>query len=270
MPGSSSSINKQADFTSQASFNTHLFMTFFRATIFNLCFYGITCLMCVLCLPALLFPRKQMMKLVWLYVEIMYWIERRILGLDYEVRGTEHLPESGSYIIAAKHQSAYETMKLHHLFGDPGVILKRELTWIPIWGWFLNKCDMIPINRRDRETAIASIKEGALRMKGQGRPIIIFPQGTRVRTDTPSSQKRYKQGVVRIYEATDLPVIPMALNSGYYWPRKAWVKHPGTIIFQFLPPIPPGHVPEDVLKDIETQVETASNALASEVPDHLK
>ena len=154
-------------------------------------------------------------------------LEKYILGLTYEVRGQEHLPEQGSYIIAAKHQSSYETFKLHTLFGDPAIVLKKELLRIPLWGMYLKKSDVIAIDRSSPKTAIKSIKDGAQHVKEQGRPIIIFPQGTRVSIDTTAQEKPYKIGIMRLQEATNLPIIPMAINTGYFQPKHKWCKKPG-------------------------------------------
>ncbi len=205
------------------------------------------------------------------FVRTAAFLERSILGLHYEVRGAKYLPKDNKYIIAAKHQSAYETLKLHILFKDPAIVLKRELLKIPLWGKYLAKSDVIAIDRTTPKTAIASIKEGAVRVAAQNRPIIIFPQGTRVSPQTIAAEKPYKVGIVRIQEATGLPIIPMALNSGIYQPRNAWIKKPGTVIFEFLPPIAyePGTIPDITLKKIEMGVEEASSRLREEAIQSL-
>ena len=161
-------------------------MIFIRSLFFNIFFYGLTALMCVAFIPALLLSREHILKLTRFYEGCVYFLEKYIAGLDFEVRGKEYLPQGQSYIVAAKHQSAYETLKLHHLFGDPTIVLKRELLSLPLFGKFLKKLDVIPINRKNKEEAINSILEGAKRMKDQKRPIVIFPQGTRVGVQVPS------------------------------------------------------------------------------------
>lgn len=229
-----------------------------RSTLFNLAFYFYTALACFIALPAFLFPRSWFLWVIRTYLAINTALEKTILGLRYEVRGLEHLPESGAFIVAAKHQSPYETLKLHVLFEDPAVILKKELLSIPLWGQFLRKADVIAIDRSSKEKAMTSIVEGALRMKEQGRPIIIFPQGTRVEpTETPK-EKPYKFGVARIYEAADLPIIPLALNAGFFYPRKGWLKRPGKVVFEFLPPIPPGLPKEEMMERLQTTLEEKS------------
>ncbi len=238
-------------------------MTFLRATLFNLSFFIVTGISCLLFLPGLLLPRKQAMKIVSFFVGSVYVLERAILGLDYEVRGAEHLPKEGCYIVAAKHQSSYETFKLHILFKDPAVILKRELYRIPLWGRFLKKSDPIAIDRSSKESA-QQIVEGAKHMKELGRPIIIFPQGTRVYTWQTTADKPYKGGAARMQAATGLTIIPMATNTGVFAPKHSWIKWPGKVVFEFLPPILPGQNPAEVTKQIETILESESKKLESE------
>lgn len=236
-----------------------------RSTLFNLAFYMVTLIACIICLPTLFMPRRAFMAVVHGWVWCVHVLERVIMNLHFEIRGLEHLPADGTaYIVAAKHQSPYETFKLHTLFGDPAIILKQELLKIPLWGAYLKKSDVIAIDRTTPELAISSIQEGARRMKEQGRPIIIFPQGTRVRTDETVQHKPYKIGVARLQEATDLPILPMALNSGYFWPRSGWLRRPGRVVFEFLPPIMPGMDRSALLARLERDVEDKSNALLEE------
>ncbi|MAE51420.1 MAG: hypothetical protein CMH27_06395 [Micavibrio sp.] len=237
----------------------------FRSTVFNLAFYVITLIACLICLPTLIMPRSAFMAVVHGWVWCVHLLERLIMNLHFEIRGLEHLPKDGtSYIVAAKHQSPYETFKLHTLFGDPAIILKQELLKIPLWGAYLKKSDVIAIDRTSPDLAISSIQDGARRMKQQGRPIIIFPQGTRVRLDETVQNKPYKVGVARLQEATDLPIIPMALNTGYFWPRSGWLRRPGRVVFEFLPPIAPGMERSALLAKIEHATEEKSAALLNE------
>ena len=234
-----------------------------RATLFNIAFFLVTGIACVLFLPGLLMPRKHAMHIVQIFVQSVYLLERIFLKLDYEVRGLENLPEHGSYIVAAKHQSTYETFKLHVLFADPSVILKKELLRIPLWGRFLAKSDPIAIDRSSKDSA-QQIIDGAVRMQLQGRPIIIFPQGTRVYTWQTPEDKPYKGGAARMQAATGLTIVPLALNTGTFWPRGSWLKWPGTVVFELLPPIVAGKNPYDVTKQLETLLETESKKLELE------
>lgn len=236
----------------------------FRSLVFNIFFYGFSAVCAIAAIPTLIMPRGGVMFITRVYLSGSYLFEKYILGLDYEVRGREHLPDGNAYIIAAKHQSAYETMKLHKLFGDPAIILKKELLSLPVWGKCLAKTDVIAIDRSTPDSAIQSIQDGARRMTDAGRPIVIFPQGTRVGIDTPPERRPYKIGVVRIQEACGLPIIPMAMNSGYFWPRNSFFKRPGKVIFEFLPPIEAGDEPSAILKQLTISIEDKSNELLKE------
>ncbi len=236
-----------------------------RSFVFNIVLFGMTFLYGLATLPVLFFSNRAFIHIVIIpWQHAIHFLERVILRLDYEVRGLEHLPEGGAYLIAAKHQSAYETLKLHLLFDTPAIILKKELLDIPLFGTYSRKSDLIAIDRSTPDSAIKSIQEGTKRAAAQGRAIVIFPQGTRVPPDVPSSEKRYKIGIVRIQESTGLPIIPLALNCGLFWPRKGWLKHPGKAVFEFLPPIPAGGERSETLKTLEKVLENASNALRDE------
>lgn len=239
---------------------------FFRSTVFNICYYLLIALSCIILLPTLILPRKYFLGVVYYFVKTTAFFERIILGLNYEIRGIENLPKDKNFIIAAKHQSAYETTKLHILFKDPAIVLKQELLKLPLWGWYLAKSDVIAIDRSTPKKAIESLKSEAQRVSAQNRPIIIFPQGTRVSAQTTPKERPYKVGVVRVQEATQLPIVPLALNTATFYPRNAWIKKPGTVIFEFLKPIEyiADTKPDETLKKIETALEERSNALRDE------
>ncbi len=233
-------------------------MTLLRSLLFNVAFLVWTALMSVGLMWMLLLPRNQMMAVVRWYLRSIAWLERTILDLHYEVRGRENLPATGSYILAAKHQSAWETMKLHAILGDPAVVLKRELTWIPTWGWYARKSRMIAVDRGARGRALTSMIENSKPVRDEGRPIVIFPQGTRV---APGTYRPYRVGVGVLYENLDLPIVPMALNAGLYWPRRSFIKQPGTIVVEILPPIPPGLSRAQAMQELERRLEEATDRL---------
>ena len=234
-------------------------MIIVRSLIFNIAFYGWTAFLCLALVWAPLLPRPKMMAVVLWYLGTVAWLERNLLGLHYEVRGREHLP-NGPYLVAAKHQSAWETLKLHLLLSDPAVVLKRELIKIPIWGWFAIKAEMIPVDRAARGRAMASLLDGARRVAEHGRPIVIFPQGTRT---APGARHPYRIGVGMLYEQLKVPMVPMALNSGVYWPRRSFRKRSGTIIVEFLPAIAPGLDRHQAMRELEARLEAATDRLVA-------
>jgi 1-acyl-sn-glycerol-3-phosphate acyltransferase len=244
-------------------------MRLLRGLLFNIFFYGVTALFCILFIPTLFFSRNVILWVTRFWLNTVAWIEKYILGLSYEVRGQEHIPTDTNYILAAKHQSAYETMKLHHLLGDPTVVLKKELLRIPIFGLFLKKVGVIAIDRNSKEAAMSSLIEGAKRMKDQNRPVVIFPQGTRVAPHETTKDKPYKGGIIKMYKHSDMPVVPLALNSGLFWGRNHFLKKPGKVIFEFLPPIESGLSDKNVIAAIEERLEEKTLQLMQEAKDEL-
>ena len=234
-------------------------MIFLRSLLFNVTFFSWTAVYCFAIVWTLVMPRPVMLTMIRFYMRSLAFLERAIIGLRYEVKGQEHLPPDGSYLVGAKHQSMWETMKLHLIFRDPAIVLKHELIYIPLWGWYAWKARMIPVKRGKRGAAIASLVRGARAMREMGREIVIFPQGTRVAV---GEYRPYKVGIGVLYQDLGVPLVPMAVNSGVFWGRKTFLKRPGLITIEFLPPIPPG-LPKDVaLFELEARLESASNRLA--------
>jgi 1-acyl-sn-glycerol-3-phosphate acyltransferase len=232
-------------------------MIWLRSLVFNGILYGITVVMCFLLIWTLALPRRMMLWVVHLWLLQIVWVERYIGGITYQVLGREHVPP-GACIIAAKHQSAWETFKLHLLFGDPAIVLKKELLTIPIWGWYLQRSGMIPIDRAAGAGALFGMMIAAHKACDDGRKIVIFPQGTRI---APGEQRPYKNGVAVLYQELNLPVVPMALNSGLFWPKNSFVKRPGIITIEFLPPIPPGLPREEMIGRLKNELEVATERL---------
>lgn len=239
-------------------------MLFIRQILFNAIFYSVTFIFCIILTPLMLLPRPMFIMSLNSYFKSVHLIEKYILGLDFEIRGQQHIPKSGGFILAAKHYSAYETMKIHLLVNDPAIIMKKELSYIPLWGWLAMKARMIFIDRGSREVAISSIVTGAKRVEKEGRPLAIFPQGTRVAIEDTPDKKPYKGGIIRMYEATSQPILPLAMNSGLFWKKNAFFKYPGKVIFEFLPPIPTGLNGSDALAQLQTVLEKKSNELVAE------
>ena len=231
-----------------------------RAFLFNVLFYVTTVLFLGLGSPLLFGPRSWAMWALALHARTELWLLKTIVGTELEVRGKEKLPK-GACLVASKHQSAWETFALIPLFRDPAYLMKRELFWIPFHGWFSYKFKMIPVDRDKGPAALRRMLAEAKTRAAAGREIIIFPEGTR---RAPGALPDYKTGVFLLYEALGIPCVPVALNSGLFWPRRSLKRYPGTIIVEFLDPIPPGLSKREFLPRLQATIETASNRLIAE------
>lgn len=233
-------------------------MTAFRSLLFNLFFYGWTALCCLVGLPLLLGPRSGIYVLGRIWAHPILLALHVICGLKHEVRGRENLPE-GAVLIAAKHQSAWDTVIFSILLWDHAFVLKQELMRLPLFGLYLKRAGLIPVDRRGGARALKQMVAAAKQVAAQGRPMVIFPEGTRV---APEQHVPYQPGVAALYGQLEVPVVPVALNSGLYWRRNSFWKLPGAITLEFLPPIPPGLQRKDFLARLEQAIEGRSRALA--------
>jgi len=224
---------------------------------FNIVFYATNALMSVVLAWALFLPRRCMIGPVKFWLSGVAWVEKQ-LGLRFRVLGRENLPPKGAYIVASKHQSAWETFKMHVLLHDPAVVLKRELLRIPLVGWYMNLSGSIPIDRGSPAKAIRKMTAGARKAAAEGRPIVIFPEGTRAAV---GQTRPYKSGIAALYQELNVPIVPLALNSGLLWPRNSFIKKRGTITVEFLPPIPPGLPRDEMMRRLREALETATNKL---------
>ncbi len=217
-------------------------------------------MMALMALPILGRPRLAMVQHAERWERGLQWLLRKLVGLDYKVRGAEHLPKDG-VIFAVKHQSAWDTITAHLLVDDPAIPLKQELTRIPIFGRCLLHAGMIRIDRDQGTRALRSLIDGGREAIARGSPILIYPEGTR----TPPGEKRpYHPGVAALYKQLALPVVPVALNSGLYWGRRSFSKRAGTIIVEFLDPIQPGLDRKTFMTELEHRIETATARLIAE------
>jgi 1-acyl-sn-glycerol-3-phosphate acyltransferase len=235
-----------------------LFLMRVRSFLFTFAFLFWALIPTALLVWIIFLPKPCLLKIIRAWQSGTMWLAKVLVGIDYRVVGWEHVPQ-GACIVAAKHQSAYETCMLHVLFADPAIVLKKELTRIPIWGWYAKASGLIPIDRKGGVKALAAMKKACDDAVKDGRKIVIFPQGTRVK---PGVKKPYKVGVVALYQDLNLPVVPVALNSGLFWPRDGWLKKSGTVTIEFLPPIPAGLSRSQMMRRLENDIETASNRLA--------
>ncbi|MCG8354864.1 MAG: 1-acyl-sn-glycerol-3-phosphate acyltransferase [Kiloniellales bacterium] len=233
--------------------------TALRSLIFNLLFYIWGTFMHVLGLPLLLLPRRATERVGTFWVRTNLWLLRTICGLKHQIRGRENLPE-GPYILAAKHQSAWDTLIFTTFLPDPTYVLKRELIWFPLFGLYIAKIGVVPVDRSGGAKALRLMVKAAQKFARQGRPIVIFPEGTRT---APGAHRPYQPGVAALYRQLDLPVVPVALNSGLFWRRREFLRRPGTITLEILPAIPPGLTRKAFLETLEDRIETASRRLAN-------
>jgi 1-acyl-sn-glycerol-3-phosphate acyltransferase len=233
-----------------------------RSLLFQLLFYLWTTLCAFAGLPFLLTPRLWMMRFGTYWSRVALWLLKISVGLDHEIRGGANLPP-GPVLIAMKHQSAWDTFAVPVLFRLPAMVIKRELGFVPFYGWYALKAGMIPVDRKGGGKALMRMVEDCKRALADNRPILIFPEGTR---SAVGATVRYQAGVAALYSALDVPLVPVAVNSGLFWGRRSFLKRPGRIVVEILPPIAPGGDRRAVLRELETRIETATAALVAATP----
>lgn len=238
---------------------------YLRSLIFYIVLYVNFALFLILGSWLLIGPRRWAMTGLATHGRATVWLLRLICGTRMEVRGHEKLLP-GPVIVAAKHQAAWDTFALISLMRDPALVMKAELLSVPVYGWFCRKFGMIPIKRELGASALRQMVREARGRASQGREILIFPEGTRRPPDAPPD---YKPGVLLLYEDLKLPVCPLALNSGVFWPRHSKLRYPGTIVVEFLDPIPAGLPRQEFMKQLQDRIEAASAHLVSEAHKEL-
>ena len=231
-----------------------------RSILYAVAFYLCTATFVILGIWLLLAPRAWAMEGLRLHGLACLWLLRVICGTHLEVRGREKIP-SGACLVVTKHQSAWDTFALIPLFADPAVVLKDELKWIPIYGWFILKFEHIRVQRGRAAAALRQMVDDAKACAAEHRQILIFPEGTRV---APGAAPDYKPGYLALYSGLDVPCVPVALNSGLFWPRRSLMRYPGTIVVEILEPLPPGLPRAEVRTRVEAAIEAATNRLIDE------
>jgi len=231
-----------------------------RSVLFNLLFYLNLFVHFIAAIPTLMLPRRAIVEVVRFWARTNLWLLRAVCGIKAEFRGIAKIPR-GSYLVASKHQSLWETFALMLLFPDPAFILKRELIWIPFFGWYAWKAGMIPVNRGKRSQALTDMTACARDELARNRQIVIFPEGTR---RAPGAEPSYKYGIVHLYAETGAPCLPLALNSGLFWPRRSFRRYPGTIVVEVLDPIAPGLDKQTFSERMKDAIETATARLIAE------
>ncbi|MSO89147.1 MAG: 1-acyl-sn-glycerol-3-phosphate acyltransferase [Rhodospirillaceae bacterium] len=231
-------------------------MVFLRSALFNLLFFSLTAFVLVAYLPLFLGPPSWVRAATRFWAVGVLWLLAIIVGLRYRIRGAEHLPR-GTGIIASNHQSAWDAIVFLALLPDAVYVLKQELLRVPLLGWYLRRLKMIPIDRAAGGRALQRMLHDP-EQTAATRQIIVFPEGTRV---PPGEQRPYRSGVSALYSRLALPLTPVALNSGLFWPRRGFIKRPGTITLIVLPAIEPGLERHHFMAVLEGRIRAAQAEL---------
>jgi 1-acyl-sn-glycerol-3-phosphate acyltransferase len=226
-----------------------------RSGLFLLWFLVVTTILSLIFLPVLALPRAATVRLARVWARATFWGLKVFTGIGFEIRGQ---PPRGPVLVASKHMSMWDTLALYLTLDAPAIVLKRELLRIPFYGWFLWKAAAIPIDRAAGASALRKMASTARGTLAEGRPILIFPEGTRKK---PGAAPDYKSGVAGLYGLLGVECVPVALNSGVYW--TGFLKRPGVIVLQFLEPIPPGLKRDAFMSVLQQRIETATTALLS-------
>ena len=218
-----------------------------RSTLFWILFLPFV-LVCATVVSLLFFmPLGFRMGIVKIWIAYSLACLRLTCGLGYTVEGQENIPENG-FIVMSKHSSTWETLAIQKFFRPLIWVVKRELTWIPFFGWALKAMDAIALNRGTGRKAINQLITESQRQMDQGRILMLFPEGTRV---LPMQVKPFKLGGAIVSQRTGYAVLPIAHNAGEFWPRHSWIKWPGTIRVVIGPPIEPGDKkPEEIIAEV--------------------
>ena len=235
-------------------------MIVLRSILYNLLFYVNLVVLLLVAFVAMLLPKIAVIRMSQAWGRTSVWLLRVVCGTKVEFRGLEKLP-TGPLIVAAKHQSTWETFALLRLFDDFAFVVKRELMWIPIFGWCMWRARMIPVDRSAGSQALNRMLARAKEEVRSGRQLVIFPEGTR---RSPGAEPRYKFGVAHLYAEIGVPCVPVALNSGLFWPRRAFMRLPGTIVVEILDPIPPGLDKAAFMARLQEVTEAATARLVEE------
>lgn len=235
-------------------------MTFMRSLVFNVLFFSYGTFFSIVLMLTLPFPRRVLQRGLGLWMKLTMATLRIVAGVRMEFRGLNNLP-SGAAIIVSKHQSAWETGIFLTILEDATYVLKKQLLSIPFYGLLLRKSKMIAIDRDGGASSLKKLVAESLAALDDGRKLVIFPEGTRAAV---GDKLPYHPGVAAVYKRAEVPVIPVALNSGLFWPRRKFLKEPGCIVLEYLEPMPTGLDRKSFMAELENRIETASNRLIEE------
>jgi len=232
-------------------------MNYVRGVIFLCGLCLVTLVVGLLFLPFLLLPIKWAKIPAMIWLNLLFFGVRYVLGIRLVVEGKQNIPTGGA-LIASKHQSMLDVLIPWRLFSFPALILKQELSWIPIFGWYVMKLKNIAIDRKGGAAALRSMRQISTKLAREGRQILIFPEGTRV---APGTKIAYKSGVAALYLEMGVPCVPIALNTGLCWPARGLNFKPGVVTVRILPVIEPGLDRSAFMAQLEHQIETATDEL---------
>lgn len=211
-------------------------MTFLRSLAFNIVVFSWSIFLLIAYIPLVAASRSTMLSAIRFWIRGLFWQQRHILALDFEFRGVDNLPE-GPFIVASAHQSAWDTVCFYAVLQDPAFVLKKELYSVPMFGPYARKLGMVAIDRSAGASEARRMIRSVSEQLEAGRPVVIFPGGTR---SAPDAVVPLKSGIAALYRRCDVPVVPVSLNSGWFWGRRSFIKKPGRILAAFHPPIAPG------------------------------
>ena len=241
-------------------------MIIIRSVVFNVLFYLVLAAYLMVAMPTLLLPRWGIIRLAQHWGRVNLHLLRIVCGITVEWRGLDKIP-AGAFLVAAKHQSVWETFALLTLFRDPTYILKRELLWLPLFGWAAWRAGMIPVDRGGGKPALAAMAARVRDALAAGKQIIIFPEGTR---RPAGAEPKYKYGIAHLYGEGVAACLPVALNSGLFWPRRQFLRYPGTITVEILDPIAPGLTIDDFFARLQRDLEAATTRLIAQGRREIK
>ncbi len=233
---------------------------FLRSLVFNVLFYAVLVVLAIVALPTFALPPRAMLTVAGWWANATLFLMRVVCNIKVEFRGVEKIPK-GPLVIAAKHQSFWETFVLPEFFDRPIFILKRQLMYIPVFGQFLIKTGMIAIDRTAGVKALLDMTRRARDAVRGGCQLVIFPEGTR---RAPGAPPDYKTGFAQIYSACGVTCLPIALNSGLFWPRRTFMRYPGTLVVEFLDPLPPGLPKDEFVARVRAGIEEATVRLVED------
>ena len=190
----------------------------------------------------------------------VFWMLRKLCNIDYKIIGVENISKEPC-IYACKHQSMWETVVMHLIIDRPVYAYKKELELIPFYGWFIKFMSGIKVDRKGGVKSLKNVLNQAKKYLSKGQSIVIFPQGTRVPAGESIKKYPYQSGITALYNSCDVKIVPVALNSGLYWPKGEVLKKRGTIIIEFLPAILPGLSKEEFNKKLISTIEEKSDSL---------